>query len=78
MESPDTELEWLAREVRAAERLSDADRIRIFRDLLRTADAIRAMKTPEEIRREEEARRILEIEPGRANDLAWVERMTVT
>lgn len=71
----ETELDWLAREVKAASRLSDADRIRIFRDLLRTVDAIRATKTAEELRRDEEARRILEVEPGRANYLAWAERM---
>lgn len=55
--------------------MSDADRIRILRDLLRTADAIRGSKTLEEIRRDEEVRRLLEEAPGRSRYLALAERL---
>ena len=60
------EKEWLAGHVRPAASLTDRDRIRILRDLLRTAAAIRAAKTPEERAREEEVRRALERDPGLA------------
>jgi hypothetical protein len=68
------EKEWLEAEVRLASTLTDRDRIRILRDLLRTVDAIRRTKTPEELEREEEVRRVLEEAPGRARYLAWIER----
>ena len=60
------ERDWLEGEVRLAASLSDADRIRILRDLLRTAEAIRRTKSAEELAREEEVRRALEEDPGRA------------
>jgi hypothetical protein len=68
------EWEWLAGEVAFAAGLSDADRIRILRDLLRTADAIRKSKSPEELRRDEEVRLLLE-EPGRKRYIALCERL---
>lgn len=61
--------------MRLAASLTDADRIRILRDLLRTADAIRRGKSPEELRREEEAHRLLEILPARERALALAERL---
>ncbi len=69
------EREWLATEVRAAARLTDADRIRILRDLLRARDAFRAAKTPEELACEEEVRRKLERDPGLARYAALAERL---
>jgi hypothetical protein len=68
------EHEGLAAEVEFAADLTDADRIRILRDLLRTADAICKSKSPEELRRDEEVRRSLE-EPGRKRYLALCERL---
>jgi CelD/BcsL family acetyltransferase involved in cellulose biosynthesis len=68
------EREGLAAEVAFAAGLSDADRIRILRDLLRTADAIRKSKSPDELRRDEEVRRILE-EGGRVRYIALCERL---
>jgi hypothetical protein len=67
------ERESLAAEIAFAANLSDADRIRILRDLLRTADAIRKSKSAEELRRDEEIRRLLE-EPGRQRYIALCER----
>ena len=69
------EREWLEGEVRLAASLSDADRIRILRDLLRTVDAIRKNKSPEELRREDEVRRLLEDEPARQRYVALAERL---
>ena len=69
------EKEWLASEVLAASRLTDGDRVRILRDLLRTRDAFRAAKTPEELVREEEVRRKLERDPGLARYAALAERL---
>lgn len=69
------ERQWLEREVASAASLSDADRVRILRDLLRTSDAIRRAKSPEENRRAEEARRRLD-EPGRARYRALIGRLT--
>lgn len=69
------EKEWLSSEVMRAASLSDADRIRILRDLLRTADAIRHTKAPDDLQREEEARRVLEELPGRARYAALAERL---
>lgn len=71
------EREWLEGEVALAASLTDADRIRILRDLLRTADAIRRTKSPEQLAQEEEVRRILEEIPGRTNYAAWIERMSL-
>jgi hypothetical protein len=68
------EREGLAAEVAFAAGLSDADRIRILRDLLRTADAIRRSKSPDELQRDEEVRRLLE-EDGRARYSALCERL---
>jgi hypothetical protein len=70
------EREWLESEVRGAASLSDADRIRILRDLLRTVEAIRRTKSEDELKREEEARRILEDEPALHNYRAWAERLS--
>lgn len=69
------EREWLEGEVRLAASLSDCDRIRILRDLLRTADAIQRTKTPEQLRREAEVLRILEDGPARARYAALAERL---
>lgn len=69
------EREWLQHEVRWAASLSDADRIRILRDLLRTADAIRNSKTAEELERDDEVRRRLEEAPGLARYAALAERL---
>ncbi|MCZ6795979.1 MAG: hypothetical protein O7J95_20415 [Planctomycetota bacterium] len=66
--------ERLESDVRLAASLSDADRIRILRDLLRTVDAIRRGKSPEELRREDDARRAL-AEPGRRRYVALAERL---
>jgi hypothetical protein len=71
----DRERQWLEHEVACAASLTDADRVRILRDLLRTADAIQRGKSPEENRRAEEARRLLD-EPGRARYRALVARLT--
>lgn len=60
------ELESIEKDVLQAASLSDGDRIRILRDLLRTAAAIQSRKRPEEIRRESEVRRQLEDLPARA------------
>jgi hypothetical protein len=70
----DRERQWLEREVARAASLSDADRVRIFRDLLRTVDAIHRAKSPEENRRAEEVRRLLD-EPGRDRYRALAERL---
>lgn len=71
----DREREWLAKEVERAAHLSDADRIRILRDLLSAAEAIRRTKSAEQIEREEEVRRVLETLPGRARYEATAERL---
>jgi hypothetical protein len=68
------EREGLAAEVAFAAALSDADCIRILRDPLRTADAIRKSKSVEELRQDEEVRRLLE-EPGRQRYIALCERL---
>jgi hypothetical protein len=68
------ERDGLAAEVAFAANLSDADRIRILRDLLRTADAINKSKTAEELRRDEEVRRLLDA-AGRQHYLALCERL---
>lgn len=68
------ERQWLEREVAAARPLTDADRVRILRDLLRTADAIRAGKDAEELEREERVRRELDRE-GKDRYRALVERL---
>ncbi len=70
----DREKERLEREVRLSAALTDADRIRILRDLCRTADAIRAGKTAEEIRREDDARRSLDA-AGLRRYIALAERL---
>jgi hypothetical protein len=68
------EREGLAAEVAFAVGLSDADRIRVLRDLLRTADAIQKSKSVEQLRREEEIRQLLE-KPGRLRYIALCERL---
>ena len=65
----------LARDVALAASLTDADRVRILRDLLRTADAIQKSKSPEQIRREAEVRRVLEDAPARERYIALAERL---
>ncbi len=69
------EREWLESEVRLAASLTDRDRIRILRDLLRTVDAIQRSKTPAELRREAEIRALLEDGPARARYAALAERL---
>jgi hypothetical protein len=68
------EWETLAAEVAVAAGLSDAERIAILRDLLRTADAIRKSKSVSQLQREEEVRRLLEELPGRERYIAFCER----
>lgn len=76
MTDPDRrERDWLESEVRLAAALTDADRVRILRDLLRTADAIRRTKSPEELRRDEEVRRFLEDDAGKERYTALAERL---
>jgi hypothetical protein len=69
------EEDWLTDEVLRADSLTDRDRIRILRDLLRTADAIRKTKTVHELEAEEEARRILEREPGLRRYIELAQRL---
>lgn len=69
------EREWLAEEVRLAAPLSDSDRIRILRDLLRTVDAISSAKSPQDLLRDEEARRRLDELPARERYRALIERL---
>jgi len=66
--------ERLAEEVAFSAKLSDADRIRILRDLLRTADAIRRTKSADELRRDEEIRRLLDEAPARQRHVALWEK----
>jgi hypothetical protein len=68
------EREWLAAEVAFTASLTDADRIRILRDLLRTVDAIHKSKSVEELGRDEAVRRLLE-EAGRERYIALCERL---
>ncbi len=68
------EREWLEAEVAAARFLSDSDRVRILRDLWRTAVAIRAGKSTEELEREDHVRRELD-RPGKDRYRALVERL---
>ena len=56
--------------------LSDADRVAILRDLLRTADATRKPQSAEALRREEEGRYQLEELPARRRYIAFAERLT--
>ena len=69
------EREWLANEVALAASLTDEDRIRILRDLFRTAQAIRKTKSEDKIKREEEVRRQLEDDPARERYIALAERL---
>jgi hypothetical protein len=69
------ERQWLEQEVRSSAALTDADRIRILRDLLRTAEAFLRAKTREELERQEEVRRILDEMPGRRRYEALAERL---
>ena len=74
MEMPeDLERTSLENDVALAAALTDADRIRIFRDLLRTAEAIQRTKTSEQLLREEEVRRELDEAPGRQRYLQWID-----
>ena len=70
------EREGLAAEVALAATLSDAQRVAILRDLLRTADAIRKSKSAEALRREEEVRYQLDVLPSRRRYIAFAERLT--
>jgi hypothetical protein len=67
------EREWLEREVAATASLSDADRIRILRQLLEAADAIQRTKSPDQLEREEAVRRALD-EEGLARYRALIAR----
>jgi hypothetical protein len=69
------EREGIAAEVALAAALSDADRVGILRDLLRTADAIRKSKSAEELQREDEVRQRLEELPARQRYIAFCERL---
>ncbi|MBI1853224.1 MAG: hypothetical protein HYR85_23040 [Planctomycetes bacterium] len=60
LETYQREREWLDREVAAAATFTDADRIRILEDLLRTGEAIQRTKTPEQIEREDAVRRAID------------------
>jgi hypothetical protein len=75
MTPDERERDWLEGEVRLALSLTDQDRIRILRDLLRTADAIRRTKSEAQLSREDEVRRLLEDEPARERYLALAERL---
>ena len=66
---------WLESEIKLAATLTDAERIRIFKDLLRTAEAIQRTKSPEQLEREEEVRRLLEYEPAKARYAELVTRL---
>lgn len=68
------ELAWLRADVARAARLTDADRVGILRDLLRTVAAVRKNKSADEIRRDEEVRRALDA-PGRARYRRMIERL---
>lgn len=68
------EREWLRREAARAQHLTDAERITILQDLLRTLEAVRQTKSPADLAREDVARRELDEGPGRARYLACVER----
>ena len=69
------EREWLQREVAYAAGLTDRERIEILEDLWQTIEAIRATKTPDQLRREELAQQELD-EPGRARYRALAERLS--
>jgi hypothetical protein len=75
IERESREREWLEAEVRWAASLTDAERVRILLDLLRTADAIQKTKTPEQREREEEVRWSLEDEPALRRYAAVAERL---
>jgi hypothetical protein len=74
-ESEKRERARLDDEVRLASRLTDADRARIFDDLLRTADAIQKTKSAEQLQREEEVRRVLDETPGRQRYFELMDRL---
>lgn len=69
------EREWLTGEVALAASLTDRDRIRILRDLIRTSQAIRKTKSKDQIEREDEVRRKLEDDPARERYIALAERL---
>ncbi len=68
------EIAWLRREVAAASGLTDAERVTILEDLFLTSEAIRAGKTPEELRREDAVRTALN-RPGLDRYRALAERV---
>jgi hypothetical protein len=68
------EMAWLHREVAAAAGLTDAERVAILEDLFQTSEAIRAGKTPDELRQEEAVRVALD-RPGRERYRALAERI---
>ncbi|MBI3269284.1 MAG: hypothetical protein HYZ53_09705 [Planctomycetes bacterium] len=70
------EREWLVGEVAEAAALTDAERVAILRDLLRTTDAIRRSKSEAELRRDEDVRVALDEAPGRARYRAVVGRLS--
>jgi hypothetical protein len=75
MDGRDRERAGLEREVQRAAGLTDADRTRILQDLWRTYEAVCRTKTPEQLVREREVRRILEDDPARANYRSLVSRL---
>lgn len=54
------EREWLEAKVAAARSLTDADRVRILRELELAEEARRASKDPEQLAREEQVRKYLD------------------
>jgi hypothetical protein len=62
-------------DVRLAAGLTDQGRIRILRDLPRTAEAIQRTKPPDWLRREEDVRRLLEDDPALGRWAALAERL---
>ena len=69
------ENEWLRDEVAMTAHLTDAERVHILFDLWETMELIRRTKSPEELQRDEEVRRALDEEPGRARYRALIERL---
>lgn len=69
------EREELAAEVAWTANLSAADRLRMLRYLLRTADAIRKSKSVEQLQRGEEVHQRLEDLPGRERYIAFCESL---
>jgi hypothetical protein len=69
------ERQWLRSEVALASGLDGAERIAILEDLWQTAELIRATKSPDQLRREELARQVLDA-PGLERNRALAARLT--